>query len=109
MLWRIPLRQSFIRLFLKNTFCLAVSELLNTPEYDILIFSYHFSAPTATLRLNGAICERVTVTFGNDTARVESCVRCDTLAVVENDHFDPGRRYVMFIVLLFVFSVNDDE
>ena len=33
----------------------------------------------------------LTVMFGNDTARVESCVLCATLAVVEKDHFEPGR------------------
>ncbi len=88
----MPLRQSLIRLFLKNTFCCAVSEFWNCPLYDSLIFSYHRSPPTERLRLNGAVCDMVTVRLGNDTESVESCVRCDMLAVVEMLHFVPGKR-----------------
>ena len=106
---RMPLRQSLIRLFLKNMFCFDVREFWNWPEYDSLIFSYHFSSPTALLRLNGATWLIVTVMFGNDTVSVEFCVRWDTLAVVDSDHFVPGKRYVMLIVELFVFSVKADE
>ena len=104
--WVMPLRQSFTRLFLKNWSCFAVSEFWKRPEYDSLIFSYHFSSPTACLRLKGANCDIVSVKFGNDTLTVESAVRCDTLAVVDNDHFEPGNLYVMFTVLLLVFSVK---
>ena len=70
--WRMPFAQSFTRLFLKNSFCLAVKLFWNEPVYDILIFSYQRSAPTARLRLNGAICDSDRVKFGNDTERVES-------------------------------------
>ena len=56
------------------------------------IFSYHLSPPTDRLRLNGAVCDIVTLTFGKDTDRVESCVRWAMLAVVERLHFVPGKR-----------------
>ena len=62
--WRMPFAQS--------SFCLAVKLFWNEPVYDILIFSYQRSAPTARLRLNGAICDSDRVKFGNDTERVES-------------------------------------
>ena len=65
-------------------------EFWKIPEYDILIFSYQRSAPTARLRLNGDNCDIVTVRFGNDTVSVESLVRCDTFAVVEKLHFEFG-------------------
>ena len=32
----------------------------------------------------------VNVKLGKDTDKVESCVRCDTLAVVDSDHFELG-------------------
>ncbi len=46
----------------------------------------------AFLRLNGASCDMLTVTLGNDTVSVESCVRCATLKVVDRLHFVPGKR-----------------
>ena len=84
----MPLRQSLIRDLWKNSFCGAVSEFWNCPEYDRRIFSYHFSSPTAFLRLNGFVCDMVTLMFGNEMARVEFCVRCEMFSDVESDHFD---------------------
>ena len=72
-----------------------------------MIFSYHFSPPTDFLRLNGANCDMVTVRLGNDTASVESWLRCVMLAVADRLHFVPGKRYVMLTVDDFVFSVNE--
>ena len=101
------MRQSFIRLFLKNSFCPAVREFWNTPVYESLIFSYHFSLPTAFLRLNGAVCDIVSVILGNYTVSVESDERCEILADVDKLHFEFGNLYVMLTLLLVVFSVNE--
>ena len=90
--WRMPLRQSLMRLFLKKTFCLAVSEFWNWPWYDRRIFSYHFSAPTARLRLKGLTCDSEMLKLGKETLRVESWVRCDTFIDALMLHLELGKR-----------------
>ena len=42
------------------------------------------------MRLNGAVCDMVSVKLGNDTASVESAARCVMLAVVDRLHFEFG-------------------
>ena len=68
----IPFLQSLARFLWKKTFSLAVNEFWKRPVYDILIFSYHLSAPTALLRLNGEVWAIVSVKLGKETVNVES-------------------------------------
>ena len=61
------------------------------------------------MRLKGLVCAMEMLRLGNDTDRVESCVRCDTLSDVDICHFELGKRYERFTVELLVFSVNELE